>query len=361
VDPKLSSREVEEQLAVLEQRIRTKRRARISFALVVTACALLFVVLRPTMPARSEIRTADGSVAESLREDTVMQVERDDEEIVAIRLDRGRGHFEVTKKPTRRYRVKSGDVEVEVLGTAFDVTRRDGSTHVSVTHGLVRVRWPGASTLLRAGESGTFPSNARPASTEMDAKGSESETADEVVDAEPALANDETNGPLAPTQPRTTKRFSAHVASAERWRSLEREGKHAEAFVSLGTQKVDDLSGLLLAADAARLSGHPREAAAHLQRLVARFPQSPSAKLAAFTLGRLALHELDDPTLAARSFSRAYALDPKGPLAEDALARQAEAYHRAGDGGRSSQAARRYLEQFPRGARRAAMEAYLAP
>jgi transmembrane sensor len=144
------------------------------------------------------------------------------------------------------------------------------------------------------------------------------------------------------------------------WRALARAGKHQEAFGSIGKQPVEDLAGLLLAADAARLSGHPREAVSYLEHIVQRYPASPSAPLAAFALGRLALYELKQPALAAGSFARAYTLDPKGPMAEDALAREAEAYHLAGDAQRSKRAAERYLERWPNGARRKELARYAA-
>jgi transmembrane sensor len=73
------------------------------------------------------------------------------------------------------------------------------------------------------------------------------------------------------------------------------------------------------------------------------------------------LYELKQPALAARSFARAYTLDPNGPMAEDALAREAEAYHQAGDAQRSKRAAERYLERFPSGARHAELAGYAKP
>jgi transmembrane sensor len=163
------------------------------------------------------------------------------------------------------------------------------------------------------------------------------------------------------TRNRRLQTQHAKPEQRERWRTLARAGKHQEAFGSLGKKPVEDLPGLLLAADAARLSGHPREAAGFLEQLVQRYPEGATAPLAAFTLGRLALYELKQPALAAKSFARAYTLKPKGPLAEDALAREAEAYHRAGDAERAKSAAQRYLERFPNGSRREELARYAAP
>ena len=84
-------------------------------------------------------------------------------------------------------------------------------------------------------------------------------------------------------------------------------------------------------ADRARLAGRFEEGASLLERLVREHPGDPRAPLAAFSLGRVLLGELGRPADAARAFARARALAPDGPLADDALAREAEAWARAGD------------------------------
>jgi transmembrane sensor len=348
IDAGFDPNDVERGLASLEKRIVVRRRAKQGAiaAAAVTAAVLLSIQWRaretqPLAAAPSNVRTPaasvqqplttrDGSVATPLDAQAHLQLLSDAPNDVSFELLSGQAHFEVTRNSKRRYRVAAGPVEVEVLGTAFEVERRPGSARVHVEHGVVRVRFGRDSATLRAGESGVFPPE------------SASQATREVATAEPEAQ---------PTKP----------LQREQWRALARAGKHKEAFGSLGKQPVEDLAGLLLAADAARLSGHPREAARYLEHLVQRYPESPSAPLAAFTLGRLSLYELKQPALAAGSFARAYTLDPKGPMAEDALAREAEAYHQAGDAERSKSAAERYLERFRHGARRKEMARYAAP
>jgi transmembrane sensor len=338
LDPGFGPEQVERGLVTLEQRIASRRRLKHA-ALGLSAAAAILVVsiqwraqerlpLEAASASARTLTTRDGSVATLLDPQTQLAIKRDAADEVALELERGQGHFEVTPNPKRRYRVRVGPVEVEVLGTAFQVERHAESVSVRVEHGVVRVGWVGGSTTLRAGESGTFPPASSPAPT-----------------ATPELE----------AQPRRAPR------EREAWRALARAGKHQEAFGSLGKQPVEDLAGLMLAADAARLSGHPRDAARYLEHLIQRYPESPSAPLAAFTMGRLALYELKQPALAAGSFARAYTLDPKGPMAEDALAREAEAYHQAGDAQRTKLAAERYLARFPHGARRDELSRYAAP
>jgi transmembrane sensor len=73
--------------------------------------------------------------------------------------------------------------------------------------------------------------------------------------------------------------------------------------------------------------------------------------MAAFSLGRIHLYQLGKPAAAARRFAQAQSLDPKGTLAEDALAREAEAWSRAGNADRAKAAALRYLKSYPKGHR----------
>lgn len=350
IDAEFGAPRVERGVAKLERRLARRKATRRGLS-AVTAGSLLVLGLwfgrdrlgmsEPAQLADAQrVETQDGSEARGLDGESALLLERDAPEEVSLALVRGKGHFEVKPNKKRRYHVRAGEVEVEVLGTAFVVERVNERARqrarVHVEHGVVKVSWPGGSTTLRAGEEGVFP----PA---------------------PALARAEAEPvpePAVSTQEPETETTASAPEPRERWRSLARAGKHKEAFRSIGRSAIDDLSGLLLAADAARLSGHPREAVDYLERVIARYPRSASAHVSAFTLGRLALYDLNQPALAARSFARAYELDRNGPLAEDALAREAEAYHRAGDGERAERAAERYLERYPKGARRAELLRY---
>ncbi len=93
---------------------------------------------------------------------------------------------------------------------------------------------------------------------------------------------------------------------------------------------VETAESLLAAADAARLQGRAQEGAALLRRILNNHRSDPRAPLAAFTLGRVLLMELGQPRQAAAAFADARALAPGGPFAEDALAREVEAWAKAG-------------------------------
>jgi transmembrane sensor len=144
------------------------------------------------------------------------------------------------------------------------------------------------------------------------------------------------------------------------WRPLAEKGRYDEAHLALkkaGPNAVrDETADLLLAADAARLSGYPAEAVPYLERVVRGHAADPRSSLASFTLGRVLLDELGRPREAADAFARARAAG--GPLAEDALAREVEAASRSGDITRSRELAREYQTRYPKGRRAKAVSRF---
>ena len=232
-------------------------------------------------------------------------------------LQAGGARFSVPHDPHRPFVVAAGDVTIQDLGTTFTVRylAADRLT-VAVEEGRVRVHANGTDTEVAGGATLEVP-----VSTAVEA-------------------------PLR-KPPRPV------VPSAAAWRPLAERGQYEEARRALkkaGPAAVrDDTADLLLAADAARLSGHPAEAVSYLERVVHGHARDPRAGLAAFTLGRVLLDELGRPREAVDAFALARAVG--GPLAEDALAREVEAASRAGDTSRSRELARTYRQLYPDGRR----------
>jgi hypothetical protein len=109
--------------------------------------------------------------------------------------------------------------------------------------------------------------------------------------------------------------------------------------------------GLFARADLARSAGRPEVAIGYLRDIVDRYPRDPHAPVAAFTIGRLLLESLKKPRQAAIAFAQARTLANGGPLGEDALAREVEALHTAGDASAAREQAELYVRLFPRGPR----------
>jgi transmembrane sensor len=89
----------------------------------------------------------------------------------------------------------------------------------------------------------------------------------------------------------------------------------------------------------------------NLRRALALDSDPTREAVAAFSLGKVLLEELDEPAPAAEAFARARAAQPAGALAEDALAREVEAWSRARAAGMARLRAAEYLRRYPRGRR----------
>jgi len=239
-------------------------------------------------------------------------------------LDRGDASFDVQPGGPRRWQIECGLATIEVVGTHFSCARAPDRLHVGVERGVVLVRGervPNRVRRLAAGESlDVFDAQVAPASATTEGGDSEGATL-----ANPALAE-----PPAPVAPEPAARARASGG----WRELARNGHHREAFATLGTQGIRrevkrlGIADLFALADVARLSGHPTEAVAPLQRIVDGFPADRQAPLAAFALGRLLLDDLNRPAAAAAAFNRALELGPPRSLREDVRLRLEEARSR---------------------------------
>lgn len=279
--------------------------------------------------SQNSVSYADGSIAQLGAAGGVVHLDQQSAELVSSTVVSGSARFDVVPNHSRTFEVHAGDVTVRVLGTAFVVERSGTGAHVTVERGRVRVSWPGGEAELGVGEGGDFP----PSTVT-------------VPEPEPSAVPVESL-PVVP-----------HV-----WRVLARRGQYAQAFAAL-RQTPNDVEDtpqdLLLAADVARLSGHPAQAVAPLRKVSARYPKDPRAPVAAFTLGRVLLDDLGRAGDAAVAFAQAERLWPSGPLAGDAQARQAEALKRAGQKAQARSVAEKYLAAHPSGRHAGSLRAMLA-
>ncbi|RMH43648.1 MAG: hypothetical protein D6689_04690 [Deltaproteobacteria bacterium] len=246
----------------------------------------------PSPTVESLATLGDGTVVQAGSDGAAVEVVRDAGDRAEVRVVAGKAVFHAPRRPQRPLQVVSGDVRIAVYAAEFSVARYDGATEVWAGDGVLEVEWRGQRTQVRAGDTARFPPP-------------------DAVDAPPARA-------AAPPRERSPR------------------------------ERVADL---LREADRARAGRRSRAAVDPLAAVVRDYPRDPRAPLAAFTLGRVWLDELGDPREAAHAFARARALAPDGPLAEDALAREAEAWARAGEAARARDRARDYLRRYPNGHR----------
>jgi hypothetical protein len=310
---------------------RTTARVGVSvMALVLVAGGVrAFVGLRGPQPTDAVALSSSDAPAAEVETVTVMHLSP--ETVLEPMPDRhGRGfllrsggaRFTVPHDTKRPFVVVAGDVVVEDLGTAFTVRYLSSDRlDIAVEQGRVKVHARGADREIAAGDRL------------------------EVSVSQPA-AEKPSRPPAAP--------------ATSSWRPLAEKGRYDEAHLALkkaGPNAVrDETADLLLAADAARLSGYPAESVPYLERVVRAHSRDPRSSLASFTLGRVLLDELGRPREAADAFARARAVG--GPLAEDALAREVEAASRAGDITRSRELAREYQTRYPNGRRAKAVSRF---
>lgn len=264
-------------------------------------------------------------------------------------LQTGRADFEVHPGGPRRWQIECGLATVEVVGTGFSCTREPGRLRVAVQHGAVLVR--GDQVRERAQRLGP---------------GQSLEIVDPLL-APPAAAPPRQPEPADVPDPAGDAAppvFAPPVARVS-WRELAQSGRQRDAFAALGPRglareaRQAGVADLLLLADVARLSGHPRDAVAPLERILVAYPRDAQAPLAAFALGRLELDALDAPAQAARALDRALALGLPQSLREDARARLVEAQARSGNTAAARAAAAAYRREFPDGRYRARIESQL--
>lgn len=267
---------------------------------------------KSSVPAARSLVLADGS--EIAPDDAATPIQIDEETPVrtTVRLPAGAARFRVRHDVRRLFRVDAGSIEVEDLGTVFHVAHEaEGRVRVTVSEGRVAVVSTASRLRVELGAGDDRVFSAPPASRDPAAAPSE---------AAPAEAPKTS---LAPVRGPVHGPARAHGA--------------------------DDPASLLAAADVARRSRAPRDAVAPLRRLVDRYPKDPRAPSAAFTLGWILLTDLNRPREAAAAFADAERIAPRGALAEDAAARVAEAWQKAGEPRRAASAARHYAQMYPTG------------
>lgn len=353
--------------------------------------------VEPASP--SALRLADGSLA-SPRKNSAVAVRQEAAGRVVVELLHGSAEFAVTKNPGRLFRVEASGVAVEVLGTRFVVDKQplaDGfRVAVSVSEGRVRVLFSNQQAQLSAGERAEFqvprdtiapasPEGPRalPLSSGQVTKPSDGEARPMAAQpvAEPAVSPAPRPSSAGEEGARTRPaRAASRRAEVVPWQQLARQGHYEQAYEQIFAQPPPSASGsaaadaalilspiaaashsaadLLLLADVARLSRHPDAAVSSLRQLLDKHSDDPRAPLAAFTLGRVQLDDLGRAREAAESFRLTQTLDGDGPMAQDALAREVEAWSRAGEKIRCRERAQEYLRRYPSGRRVQAVRHY---
>jgi transmembrane sensor len=374
IDERWDAQRSERTLSALHDKRRRKQRSLRTLAGAGAVCALGAIAFaawwpspqpapQPTAakPDALHMRLADGSEVWLRDAATRLTVDEGSAQRVDVALLAGEARFDVVHRAERVFHVNSGDVTVEVLGTAFELERQAARTRVAVLRGRVAVLWPSGRTELSAGEAGWFPRPAEQAAAQLGAASTqlEAHAAQLGSAAAQGVVATQHNGPTPQLDAAAhTAKHAVHKPSASAapsaWREPAEQGDFERAYELLARAPqpvADNVEELLLAADSARLSGHAAAALPFLKRVVAQHAEDSRAPLAAFTLGGVLMQQLGQPREAEAAYARARELSLNSSLAEDALARQVEATYRAGDTARARALAGEYLARYPKGRR----------
>ncbi len=342
--PRPSAIEVDRQW--WEVRARLRRRSQLRRAAAVAAVvlgvgvsALLFrTPSSPEVWQGATVNSTTSAISVSLHEGTKielqphtqLQVALQSRDEVLLLLAEGEVRLDVVKNSKRRFIVRADDVDVQVVGTQFEVRRSSSQISVTVRRGIVEVHTGEQVHRLTAGESWS-----RGGLAEVDAESSLLEPEEDVAAPAPA-----------PDTRRRVKRQRAPVVA------LPVAPVPAPApivpVVVAPVAAVATARTVFDAAVRARSKGDAKEAIARFEQLLLQWPDSTFVPLTAFELGRLQMDVRKDPRAAAAAFEKVLANAAGSSLAEDAQGRLVEAYA-SFDGAACRKARARYLSAFPNG------------
>lgn len=313
----------------MHRRVRRRRQVRRAASVVATLLAVfsgthLLMRQKPQTDLSQDpkqISFADGSRVEKQTSDTQLETLEVSAHRVRVALHQGKARFRIQRNPRRSFVVQANDITVEVLGTVFDVERDSALQHVrvAVSEGLVQVTSNSEKVVLRPGETRTF--------------GSLATVVEQAVPQDEDLVTNE----------RKSKKD-------KKW-SIRRPDKPSNNEV---------INRLLQSADEALLQDRPKEAISALRQIVKQFPKDPSAAFAAFDLAKIFLDRLDNPREAARIFGTVQTLAPHAELAENALAREIEAWHACGDREKARARLQEFVRLYPQSKRGDALQKLLS-
>jgi TolA-binding protein len=284
---------------------------------------------------------------------------------------------QVVHRAGTNWHLRAGPFDVQVTGTRFDLQWKNGAgeLELAMTEGRVLVS---GGCLARAQELATGEHLVASTLTqhwEVSSGGSVVAASPAAPDPEPtAPAREKPASEQSAQQPASAPSLSARAEPAspsdpraplangetassrpESWRDSLSRGEYRKAVAMLDENAWAEAvqsagaSDLMALANAARLSDDFSHASQALLGLRRRFPRDGRAKVAAFTLGRMAFDHNRAYGDAAGWFLRYLAEAPKGDLAREASGRLIEAYQRSGNRTEANEAARRYLREYPTG------------
>ena len=264
-------------------------------------------------------------------------------------VESGVVHARVVHRNDTRWLVDAGPFEVKVTGTRFDVAWQPGEQAIVVTlhEGSVVVTGCGLANGQRvSGGQQLHASCKTGAATLSPLDGSPANLAH--ANVAPAITPPPP--PPPPASPAPPSASPAPEPSSTAASSLpDAPAQRAAAAAMPAATTPATAAELLARASAERYASHFEAATESLDAVRRRFRGSDDAATAAFELGRIAFDGHHDCVAAGGWFDTYLRERPAGVLAREALGRDIEARHRAGDSAHAEELATRYIASYPDG------------
>jgi hypothetical protein len=284
-----------------------------------------------------------------------------------VQLINGRADVSVRHRRDTRWHLRAGSFDVAVTGTRFSINWDDKSDALTVvmSEGTVEVRGHqmagGAPIVVTAGQK--FHATTREsrwtlsASSEPDLPSPAPAVATAPVSDAPggeALPGTPSDAPESPEAQAVAMAPGgrAGTAGSRSWQALARSGHYTEALQAVQRSGFDKAcrrlgaDDLVQLGDVARLARDPSRAEQAYGAARRRFPGNDRP---AFAMGLVAFEQRRDFHAAGKWFGLYARQYPNGALAREALGREMESWHRAGESARARRSADAYLSQAPTG------------
>jgi hypothetical protein len=250
-----------------------------------TSANLSRVVTGPSA-SRVSVEGAELTVAAN----TQLTVSEDDAGEVQLVLERGRVDCSVAPREDRApFRVWAADVQVQVVGTRFSVSREEAGVEVSVEHGTVRVLHAGDVTLVGAGQRWPrLPAARTESAQEPETGGDPDDAAEPEVEMDPVVVDSSrrSGSPARTTDELASRSNRAGQAERDRYETAARlESTRPDEAIAIyrGLVAKDGVwaSNALFAQARLRLARGQRAAGRRLlERYLHRYPAGANATLA---------------------------------------------------------------------------------
>ena len=364
-----------------------------ALAMLTAAAALVSVTLLPPAELTLEINGTDvptgswiAAPAEGMKRldfsdgsrlylqaDTYIRLKQLQPEGAHLLIEQGSLDAAVTHRPNSAWKLDFGPYFVAITGTRFNASWDPESREfqLSMDEGSIRVEGPmiPPGTVLKGGER--LLASLDDKRMEISAQSAVAARVDEglqaPVEAEitpPVFEDDDVedidamfsvSGTKELEEPRAKPQKSPQASARSSWKTLAAKGDYAAAVTEAEAFGLDRILRsasaveLLTLGDAARRTRQLGIADDTYKKVRHRFPGTPHASDAAFSLGKIAFDQRRYYGEAAYWFRTCLTDSPTVFLKREALGRLMESLRMSGDGAGAASTAREYLALYPKG------------